>query len=183
MSGDAAHHRRRVAGAGADLQHLVAGAELGELDHAGDDVGLGNGLPGLDGERGILVSELGQWPGHEGLARDFAHGREHVGIGDAAGFEMPRHHEGAVAGVDVVPAGLLRIEGCHGAPPSIRLAPLALIWISRSAPTIRSRPDLGPFERPPYLNSQVTLIVTWTVAVPASMGTAFSMAMAPPSKA
>ena len=44
----AAHHRRRIARAGADLEHLVAWLDLGKLEHAGDDIGLGDGLPRLD---------------------------------------------------------------------------------------------------------------------------------------
>ena len=49
--GHAAHHRRGVAGASADLEHLVAGLDLGELEHARDDIGLRDGLPRFDGER------------------------------------------------------------------------------------------------------------------------------------
>jgi len=54
----------------------------------------------------------------------------------------------------------------------------ALIWISRFGPGL---PDYVASGRnhvsPRYLNSQVTLILTWTVAVPASIGTALAMAL------
>ena len=101
LAGDAAHHRRRVARARADLEHLVAGAKLGELDHARHDIRLRDGLARLDRQRRILVSEFLQRRGDEVLARHLSHGGKHERIDDAARLEMPRHHEGAVARVAV----------------------------------------------------------------------------------
>ena len=40
LAGDPADDRRRIAGAGADLEHLVARLDLGRLDHQRDDVRL-----------------------------------------------------------------------------------------------------------------------------------------------
>jgi hypothetical protein len=105
LASDAAHHRRRIARARADLEHLVAWLELEQLDHAGDDVRLRDGLPRLDGQSRILVGEFLQRVGHEGLARDPAHGGKHKRIGDAARFEMVRDHDGAVARMLVLRRG------------------------------------------------------------------------------
>ena len=113
LAGDAAQHRRRVAGAGANLEHLVGGFQLQQLDHAGDDVRLRDGLPGLDGERRILIGEVRQMLRHERLARHGAHGRKHQRIANAARRQMPRHHDGAVAGVPVGAIGGLGVEGGH----------------------------------------------------------------------
>ncbi len=82
----AAHHRRGVARSGADLEHGVAGLDLGKLEHARHDVGLGDGLPRLDRECGVLIGEFLQMLGHEGLARHLPHRREQQRIGDAAGL-------------------------------------------------------------------------------------------------
>ena len=57
LAGNAAQHRRRVARAGADLEHRVGGPKLQQLDHAGDDIRLRDGLPRLDGQRRILIAK------------------------------------------------------------------------------------------------------------------------------
>ena len=70
--GDPARHRRRVAGAGADLEHPVAGPDPGCLEHQRDDVGLRDGLAGADRQRRILVGVAAQVGRNEHLARHLA---------------------------------------------------------------------------------------------------------------
>ena len=74
LIGDHAEDGRRIAGAGADLEHAAAGPDLGGLDHQSDDIGLGNRLPRLNGKGGVLIGELGEIRGQELLARHPAHG-------------------------------------------------------------------------------------------------------------
>ena len=114
LAGDAAQHRRRVARAGADLEHRVGGLGFQQLDHAGDDVRLRDGLPGLDGKCRILIGEVGQMLRHERLARHRAHRRKHQGIADAARRQMPRDHDGAVARMPVRASGELGVGESHG---------------------------------------------------------------------
>jgi hypothetical protein len=66
--------------------------DLGKFQHARDDVGLRDGLPGLDRQRGILIGEFLQMLGHEGLARHGAHGGKQQRIVNAAGAEMAGDH-------------------------------------------------------------------------------------------
>ena len=113
LARDAAQHGGGIARAGAHFEHLVAGIELEQLDHAGDDVGLGDGLPRLDRQRRILIGELRQVLRHERLARHLAHGGEHQRVGDAARLKMPRHHDRPVARVAVVAVLELGMGGCH----------------------------------------------------------------------
>jgi hypothetical protein len=40
-------------------------------------------------------------------------GGKHQRVGDAAGFEMSRHHDGAVPGMLVVAIDKLEVRGCH----------------------------------------------------------------------
>ena len=60
LAGNAREHGRRIARAGADLEHTLAALEPQRLDHEGDDVGLRDGLLGLDRQRRILVGEFPQ---------------------------------------------------------------------------------------------------------------------------
>ncbi len=113
LVGDAAEHGRGIAGPCADLENLIAGLNFGEFEHAGDDIRLRDGLAGLDGERGVLIGELLQGLGDEGFARHLAHGGKRIGVGDAAGLKMPRHHDGAVPGMLVVAVDKLEVRGCH----------------------------------------------------------------------
>ena len=99
LPGDAPEDGHGIARACAHFEHLVAGLDLGELDHAGDDIGLGDSLARLDGQGPVLVREFLQMLRHEGLARHLAHGGKHKRISDAAGGQVPRDHDGAVPGV------------------------------------------------------------------------------------
>ena len=114
LARDAAEHGGGIARTGAHFEHLVARLELQQLDHAGDDVRLGNGLARLDRQRRVLVGELGEMLRHERLARHFAHGGEHQRIDDAARPKVPRHHDRPVARVGVVTALKLGVGGWHG---------------------------------------------------------------------
>ena len=97
----------------ADLENLIAGPNFGEFEHAGDDIRLRDGLAGLDRERGVLIGELLKRFRYKRLARDLAHGRKHERVGDKSGFEMPRNHDGAVAGMLVVAVDKPEIRACH----------------------------------------------------------------------
>ncbi len=70
LAGDPAHHRGGVARAGADLEHPSPGRDLGRLDHQRDDIGLRDGLAGLDRQRPVLIGEGAHLIGHEHLARN-----------------------------------------------------------------------------------------------------------------
>ena len=86
LARDPAHHRRRIARAGADLEHPVAGRDLGRLDHQGDDIGLRDGLVRLDRQRRILIGVAGELRRHERLARHLAHRREQARIARCRGL-------------------------------------------------------------------------------------------------
>ena len=101
LLGDAPEDGGGIARACAHFEHLVAGLDLGEVDHAGDDIGLGDSLARLDGQGPVLVRELLQMLRHEGLARHLAHGSKHKRIIDATGNQVPRNHNGAVPGVPI----------------------------------------------------------------------------------
>ena len=103
--GEPADHRSRVSGAGADFEHRIVRPDLGELHHLRHDVRLRDGLPGFDRQRRILIGELAQSFGHEGLPRDHTHGLKHPRVLDALprelmldhGFPLPLHdiwHDG-----------------------------------------------------------------------------------------
>ncbi len=97
-----AHHRRGIARARADLEHRVAGLDLGQLDHAGDNIGLRDGLPRLDRQRRIFIGEFLQMLGDESFARHCAHGSKEQRIGDAAGAKVARDHDSPVADISVI---------------------------------------------------------------------------------
>src|SRR5690606_10590718 len=56
------------------------------------DIGLGDGLPFRDRQRGILIGEFLHARRHEALARNAVHGVEHAGIGDPSAREMAFDH-------------------------------------------------------------------------------------------
>jgi hypothetical protein len=113
LARDPAQDRGGIARARADFEHLVAGLKFEQLDHAGDDVRLRDGLAGLDRQRRILVGKLGEMLRYEGLSRHFAHRGEDQRIGDAARLKMPRHHDRPVARVPVLTVNQLGLGGCH----------------------------------------------------------------------
>src|SRR5205085_4116704 len=81
-------HRRVVAGTGADLEHLVAGADLECLGHARDDEGLAHRLAVTDRQRDILIGLIGEGGGHEELARDPLERAENARVGDAEAAQL-----------------------------------------------------------------------------------------------
>lgn len=96
---DAAQHRRRIARAGADLEHAVAGSQLGRLGHHRHDVRLRDRLAFVDGQRRVLVGELGQRLAHESLARHLAHRRQHPLVAHAAAGDVHADHVFALLSV------------------------------------------------------------------------------------
>ena len=56
--GDPADDRRRIAGAGPDLEHVVARLDARRLDHQRDDVRLRDGLLRLDRQRVVAIGEM-----------------------------------------------------------------------------------------------------------------------------
>ena len=62
LVGNPADDRRRVARARTDLEHLVARLDLRRLDHQRDDVRLGDGLPGFDRQRVIVIGQRARSP-------------------------------------------------------------------------------------------------------------------------
>jgi hypothetical protein len=109
LSGDAARHSGGVAGAGADLQHPVAGLHLGGLDHQRHDVRLRDRLPLGNGQRAVFVSKFLEARRDEGLARSLPHRIEDARIAHAAAGDLPLHHARAVDGKVIELGGLL----CH----------------------------------------------------------------------
>lgn len=84
VAGDAREHRGRVSRAGSDLEHLLTALEREGVRHQRDDVRLRDRLAGSDGQRRVLVGELGERRRQELLARDGAHGGENELRADAA---------------------------------------------------------------------------------------------------
>ena len=92
-AGDPAHHRRRVARARADLEHRRLPARSSAAgDHQRDDIGLRDGLPGLDRQRRVLIGAGGQLFGHERLARHLAHRVEQPLVVDPAAGDLAPDH-------------------------------------------------------------------------------------------
>ena len=85
-------HRRGIAAAGPDLEHAVAGRDLGRGRHQRHDIRLGDGLVFLDRQRHVVIGKFAQVLGDEFLARHAAHRVEHPRIGDAAIGDLPLHH-------------------------------------------------------------------------------------------
>ena len=112
---NAAEHGGRVARAGADLQHSIAGPDFGGFDHQRHDVRLRNCLPLGDGQRTVFVGEFLKARGDESLAGDLPHGVEHALIVHAAGSNLPLHHALAV-GREMIELGCL---WCHGADATL----------------------------------------------------------------
>ena len=153
--------------------------------------------PASMGSAEVLIGEVRQMLRHERLARHRAHGREHQRIADAARRKMPRHHDGAVAGMPVGASGEL---GGGGRPLELnywngqsfgldmnqqsyarcRAFQNASSWPGLSRPSTTScqgRLDRSATGPEAQLSSQVTLTRTSTAAVPASIGTSLAESM------
>ena len=88
---DFGENSRCIAGAGPDLEQLLAAAQSQRLDHERHDIGLRNGLSGADRKRPVFVGFVALVLRHEQLAANCPHGRKHQRIANAAGFDLPRN--------------------------------------------------------------------------------------------
>ncbi len=80
LSGDPREHRRLVAGARSDFKHAARFVALQQLGHTRDDVGLRDGLVGVDGERVVAVGAALKRLGDEEVARHVGHRRQHAAV-------------------------------------------------------------------------------------------------------
>ena len=78
LVGDLRQHRRLVAAAGSDLEHLGTGRQLEQIGHQRHDVRLRDGLPFADRQRPVAVGGALLLAGHEFVTRHRAHGRQHA---------------------------------------------------------------------------------------------------------
>ena len=92
---DPAQDGRSVAGARADLQHMIAGLHVGRFDHQRHDVRLRDRLAFADRQRPVLIGELFKAGFDEQLARDAAHGIQDAAIAHAPASDL--HIDHAVA--------------------------------------------------------------------------------------
>jgi hypothetical protein len=122
LVGDPGEHGRGIARAGAHLQDALPGLKLQGLGHQRHDVGLGDRLLLLDGERSVVVGKLGEPLGHEGLARHGVHGIQDVTVAYAPVGDLVPDHRAAPG-----------FEVDHDAPLS-RTPPPARERIARSTP-------------------------------------------------
>ena len=99
-------HRGLVAGAGADLQHLVGLLDLQRLGHQRHDLRLADGLALRDRQRLVLVGLVVEMRQHEVLARDALQRRQHARVGDARAPQA--HDEADLARLQAHPAARLR---------------------------------------------------------------------------
>ena len=88
-------HRSLVAGAGADVEHRLAAAQLQLRADAGHHVGLRDRLICADRKRGIVVGPSPPLRRNEALARHDRHRREHALVVDAARAQLPLDHASA----------------------------------------------------------------------------------------
>ena len=83
-------HRRLIAGAGADLEHLVARVELELLGHVGHDVRLRDGLAAFDRQRDVLIGVIAENFIDELLPRHALDRTQDRGVANAA---TPKLHD------------------------------------------------------------------------------------------
>ena len=110
----------RVARAGPDLQHPVTWTNLSRLDHCRDDIGLRDRLTFFDRQRRILIGELGHRRVDKTLARNFAHRRQDVSIGDPASRDLGIHHLTAQTSIITHPALRSRQENTSEKQPFLK---------------------------------------------------------------
>jgi hypothetical protein len=90
--GQAREHRGLVAGAGPDLEHRLATAQLERLGHEGDDARRRDRLPVADGQRDVLVGAVPERLVDEPMAGNPGHHVEHARIAHALlaqAFDQP----------------------------------------------------------------------------------------------
>ena len=89
-------HRRRVAGTGADFEHLLVTFEPEGLTDRGDHPRLRDGLLVADRQRRVVVGAVANLVGHEVLARHRGHRGEDPLVVDPATAQLTLHHPGAL---------------------------------------------------------------------------------------
>jgi hypothetical protein len=82
-----------IAGTSSNFEDLVGGSELERFEHAGNDVGLRDGLAVTDGQRMILVGLASISFRDELMTRDREHDVEDTRVRDAASPELGIDHE------------------------------------------------------------------------------------------
>src|SRR5262249_8692640 len=90
--GELGQHGRLVAGSGAHLQDLLLAAQLEQLGHEADDVGLRDRLLLADRQRMIAVGAVAQRPLAEETARHPPHGAQDPLVSDPALHELLLDH-------------------------------------------------------------------------------------------
>jgi len=81
-----------VSGAGADFKDTMVGGDFERLQHVGDDVRLGDGLPFADGDRIVVVGSVVKMRWDKLVAWDFLHRGKDALVVDAATAELRRDH-------------------------------------------------------------------------------------------
>jgi len=76
----------------ADLEHLFAPLECQGLDHVGHDIGLRNGLTGVDGQGTVPISLTFQAVRHETFARHSRHRIQNQRIAHPARLDLTFDH-------------------------------------------------------------------------------------------
>ncbi|MGF6936095.1 hypothetical protein OKW41_005257 [Paraburkholderia sp. UCT70] len=84
--------RGRIAGARANVEHAIAGLQLGGREHLRDDVRLRDRLLAADRQRRIVIREFAQIGWHECLARHAPHRLDHAVVAHAALHDLPFDH-------------------------------------------------------------------------------------------
>ena len=97
LAHDAAQDGRGIARARPHLEDAVPRLEAERLERERDDVGLRDCLTFADGERRVVVRELGELAGDELFARHSAEGREEPRVGDSSPSQVNLQHPGARA--------------------------------------------------------------------------------------
>ena len=85
-------HGRRIAGACADFEHPFAALQIQRLRHQRHNIGLGDGLPGIYGERRILIGEFPQTLRKKRLPRNLSQSAEDRCGADATGRDLIFDH-------------------------------------------------------------------------------------------
>jgi hypothetical protein len=91
-----------ISRSGSYFQNFVRGSKCESFQHAGDDIGLRDGLTFADGQRMILIGLMPVRFGNELVARHTQHGVEHALVGDSARAKLRFDHPPACQREQVV---------------------------------------------------------------------------------
>ena len=99
-AGEAGEQRRRIAGAAADIEHLVRRLDASALDQPREDqrrqqVARLRGSARLRYQADIGIGEIAPFVGHEAFARDHLETREQALVGDVEGPDLAVDHRPA----------------------------------------------------------------------------------------